>query len=85
MEEETPIETVVIPEDEPSDVETGEDFAEASGSGADTVETVYIAVPEERPFMTTALDDYSVTEGLLLLIFMVLLFRSAFGLIARWF
>ena len=85
MEEETPIETVVLPEDEPSDVETGEDFAETSGGSAGTVETVYVAVPEECPFMTTALDDYSVTEGLLLLIFVVLLFRSAFDLIARWF
>ena len=35
-------------------------------SAADTVETVMVQA--ERPIMTTPLDDYSVTEGLLLLI-----------------
>ncbi|WP_293009017.1 MULTISPECIES: hypothetical protein [unclassified Oscillibacter] len=61
---------------EPSDTE-------ASGSG--TVETVLVSVEESRPFLTTDFSDYTVTEGLLLLIFVMLLLKFFLDLIRRWF
>ena len=52
---------------------------------ADTSETVAVPAAEDHPFMSTSFAEYSVTEGLLLLIF-VLLFLSFFiDLIRRWF
>lgn len=35
--------------------------------------TESVAIPNDRPFLTTALNEYSVTEGLLLLIALLLL------------
>lgn len=61
---------------EPSDTE-------ASGSG--TVETVLVSVEESRPFLTTDFSEYTVTEGLLLLIFVTLLLKFFLDLIRRWF
>ena len=61
---------------EPSDTE-------ASGSG--TIETVLVSVEDSRPFLTTDFSDYTVTEGLLLLIFVMLLLKFFLDLIRRWF
>ena len=38
-------------------------------------ETVIAEVVDDRLFMTTPIDDYTVTEGLLLLIFLVLVLQ----------
>lgn len=50
-----------------------------------TVETIYVPVFEERPIMTTSFADYTVTEGLLLLVFVLLLLRLFLDLLGRWF
>ncbi len=49
--------------------------------------TVYqeIVIVEDRPFYTTPFTDYSVSEGLLLLIFVILLVEFFLNLIRRWF
>lgn len=39
----------------------------------------------QHPMMTTSFADYSVSEGLLLLIFLVLLLDFFLNLIRRWF
>lgn len=41
-------------------------------------DTVITAVTEARPILTTPINDYSVTEGLLLLILIVLVVRMVF-------
>jgi hypothetical protein len=56
-----------------------------SDAGTSAVETVYVAVPEDRPFMTTCFADYTVTEGLLLLVFLLLVIKSVFDMVWRWF
>lgn len=38
----------------------------------DLPEPLAVTVVDHRPFFSTPLDDYTVTEGLLLLIFMIL-------------
>lgn len=72
--------------------EMNEVLSEIDGEGADLsdpaipvldyTETVII---EDRPFYTTSFSDYSVTEGLLLLIFVILLVQFFFNLVRRWF
>lgn len=64
-----------------SSQDSSEETAEAAP--ADTVEVMEVSIPD-RPLMSTPLDDYSVTEGLLLLIFLLLLVRAVFQLIGRW-
>ena len=64
-----------------SSQDSSEEAAEADP--ADTVEVVEVSIPD-RPLMSTPLDDYSVTEGLLLVIFLLLLVRAVFQLIGRW-
>lgn len=54
----------------------------AEGIGHDTLETVAL---EDRGFYTTSFEDYTVTEGLLLLIFVILLVDFFVGLVRRWF
>lgn len=39
----------------------------------------------DRPFMTTEFEDYTVTEGLLLLIAVLLLLNFFLALLRRWF
>lgn len=56
------------------------DFAE--NIGYDTLESVVL---EDRGFYTTSFEDYTVTEGLLLLIFVILLVDFFVGLVRRWF
>lgn len=53
------LETDMLPED----IASSETPADNSAIFAETV-----VIPEDRPIMTTPLNDYSVTEGLLLLI-----------------
>lgn len=63
------------------------DYVETLDSGADTAaETTEIVVVEpDRPFLTTSLNDYSVTEGLLLCILLVLLLKWVAGVIKEEF
>jgi len=78
--------------DDNNEMETVEPVAETetvSGSGASsgTSETIVYDVHlwDEHPMMTTSFSDYSVAEGLLLLIFVVLLLDFFLNLIRRWF
>lgn len=48
------------------------DGSVSSASGSETVETVEVPAGL-RPLLTTPLNDYSVTEGLLLLILLTLI------------
>lgn len=49
----------------------------------ETMETVLVEV--DRPFLTTPLDDYTVAEGLLLCILLVLLLKWLAGIIKEGF
>lgn len=46
----------------------------AAASSEEVTETVEIMEEPERPFLSTPLDEYTVTEGLLLLIVLILFF-----------
>ena len=87
---EAPAEDVQDKQENPAlDAEEGSEDAPMDASPSDTrpsaVETVYVAVPEDRPFMTTSFQDYSVTEGLLLLVFLLLFARFFLDFLRRWF
>lgn len=58
-----------------------------SGPVSGTSETIVYDVHlwDEHPLMTTSFSDYSVAEGLLLLIFVLLLLDFFLNLIRRWF
>jgi len=58
-----------------------------SESSSQTSETIIydIHLWDEHPMMTTSFQDYSVAEGLLLLIFVLLLLDFFLNLIRRWF
>lgn len=78
---ESPAEPVEAPteapaEDMPSDLSEGPQT---------TTEMVQVLVLEERPFMTTSFADYTVTEGLLLLVFLVLVADAFSNFLRRWF
>ena len=72
--------------------ELNEVFSEIDGEGIDVsdsaipvldyTETVTV---DDRPFYTTSFSDYSVTEGLLLFIFVILLVQFFLNLVRRWF
>lgn len=70
------LETDMLPED----VTSSETPADSSAIFAETV-----VIPEDRPIMTTPLNDYSVTEGLLLLILLWLVGAFLWDLIRRVF
>jgi hypothetical protein len=59
--------------------------AAASSEPVETVETTEVPVNDPRPFLTTGFSDYTVSEGLLLLIFVILLLTFFLSLIRRWF
>ncbi len=69
--------------------ETVTETETASGSGpfSATSETVVYNVHlwDEHPMMSTSFSDYSVAEGLLLLIFVLLLLDFFLNLFRRWF
>lgn len=48
-------------------------------------ETLTAEEPDTRPFMTTEFNDYSVTEGLLLVIAVLLVLNFFLTIIRRWF
>ena len=64
----------------PDDITSSEPPADSSAVFAETV-----VIPEDRPIMTTPLNDYSVTEGLLLLILLWLVGAFLWDLIRRVF
>lgn len=89
-------ETEELPQETEGDVpaESGEDLPSAVVSegpieiaGMDTVlkrlETIQGAV--DHPMMETPFEDYTVTEGLLLLVFVILLLDFFLNLLRRWF
>lgn len=61
---------------------TGADVSSTENSVLDYSETVIV---EDRGFYTTSFSDYTVTEGLLLLIFVILLVDFFVNLVRRWF
>lgn len=61
---------------------TGADLSATQSSVLDYTETVVL---DDRGFYTTSFEDYTVTEGLLLLIFVILLVDFFVGLVRRWF
>lgn len=48
-------------------------------------ETFPVTVVDQRPFMTTRLDDYSVEEGLLLLILVLLVIKWIINILKEGF
>lgn len=48
-------------------------------------ETFPVTIVDTRPLMTTPLDDYSVTEGLLLLILILLVIKWIIGIVKEGF
>lgn len=67
-------------------------FSEPGSTGADvSAETDAVldyqetAIVEDRAFYTTPFSDYTVTEGLLLLIFVILVVDFFLNLLRRWF
>ena len=59
-----------------------EDPAAALDSAAETVE---IVAEEVRPFLTTDFDDYTVSEGLLLVIVLLMVGKICIDLLRRGF
>lgn len=49
---------------------------EVLAASSEATETVEVVEVPERDFLTTPLDDYTVTEGLLLLIVLILFFSK---------
>lgn len=81
--EDTP-ETAV--DDTADAAETLEDVLEGGGAaGGDTYITYEYHLWDEHPAMTTSFADYSVAEGLLLLIFLFSFLRFMLDLTRRWF
>ena len=65
---------------------TGEDPAEADTEDLEEYEyEVLVELPEEHLFYDTNFADFTVTEGLLLLIFVILLVDFFLNLLRRWF
>lgn len=64
---------------------TSEGTGEETGTETDTTEVVEVVVFEDRPFLTTPLNEYTVTEGLILLILLFLVGRSVMGWIKEGF
>lgn len=65
------------PEDE--EISVGENVSAMQADVAQIKEMVQTAV--ERPFLTTPLEDYSVSEGLLLMILFVMFIRALLRLV----
>ena len=61
---------------------TGADVSAETDTLLDNQETVIV---EDRAFYTTPFSDYTVTEGLLLLIFVILVVDFFLNLLRRWF
>ena len=63
------------------------DYDEILNAGDDTAAgtTEIVVVEPDRPFLSTSLNDYSVTEGLLLCILLVLLLKWVAGVIKEGF
>ena len=61
---------------------TGADVSAEADTVLDNQETVIV---EDRAFYTTSFSDYTVTEGLLLLIFVILVVDCFLNLLRRWF
>ena len=57
----------------------------SAASSVETVETVEVPADTFRPLLSTGFSDYTVTEGLLLMIFVILLLDFFLNLIRRWF
>ncbi|MBQ7797553.1 MAG: hypothetical protein IJ371_00335 [Clostridia bacterium] len=56
----------------------GDSGSTDDNTGSDTPNTEYVYIKENRPLFETPLSDYSVTEGLLLLIFVVTVLNNIF-------
>lgn len=63
--------------------ETSAPVLDEASAVEDIVESV-VADTDLRPLMTTSFRDYTVTEGLLLLILLLLVVRSVVDVVRRW-
>lgn len=68
---------------ENEEVQTVEETTGEETGAAELAEIVEVDM--ERPFLSTPLNEYTVTEGLLLLIFLYLVGRSVMGWIKEGF
>lgn len=59
--------------------------ASSSAAASEYIETVEVPADTSHPLLSTSFSDYTVTEGLLLLIFVILLLTFFLNLIRRWF
>ena len=69
----------VIGDSEDEETSVGENVAAIQADVAEVKEMVQTAV--DRPFLTTPLEDYSVSEGLLLMILFVMFLRALLRLV----
>lgn len=74
----------VVLEDPALDPASSETVEDAPLFYGDEVSVVAVST-SDRPFLTTALNDYSVTEGLLLMILLVLFFSQCIKIIKEGF
>lgn len=58
---------------------------ESSASSSEYIETTEVPADIDHPFMTTSFSDYTVTEGLLLLILLALIMTVLERFFGRWF
>ena len=77
-----PAETVV--EDPAENTEALEQEMESTGDTVQTIEVIQVMV-EERPFLTTDFMDYTVSEGLLLMILVSMIVKFCIGLVKEGF
>lgn len=80
-----PAEAPAAPADAPTESPAEDMPSDLSEGPQTTTEMVQVLVLEERPFMTTSFADYTVTEGLLLLVFLVLVADAVSNFLRRWF
>lgn len=73
----------VVGESEDEETSVAENVAVLQTDVAEVKEMVTVAV--ERPFLTTPIEDYSVSEGLLLMILFVLFLRALLRLVKEGF
>lgn len=61
-----------------TDIYVDEIFSDELHEQETTVLTETVYIKEDRPFFTTSIDEYTVTEGLLLLLFVITFLNNIF-------
>lgn len=78
VQDNSPSASVSVPPVSPDSVNAVYDSSLASSASSVADTTTEIVVQDARPILSTPLDDYTVTEGLLLLVFAVAFVRLLF-------